>query len=58
MKFTRTETFVEIVETVTVRMTDKQSKSEPVLDPQRPEQTFCPFCGSGVPEVKELEKGE
>ncbi len=58
MKYTRTQIFIEIEETVTVRMAEKQTKSESVLDPQWTEHPVCPFCGRETPEIKSLEKGE
>jgi hypothetical protein len=55
MKRTITEIFVEVEETVAVRVTEKTSNVENKTDQLMDNHTACPFCGQPVPATKNLQ---
>ena len=58
MKRTITEIFVEVEETVAVRMTEKSSDTEIKSEQLTNEYSACPFCGRTINKIIEIGKGE
>ena len=58
MKRTVTEIFIEVEETVAVRMTEKSSDEKTELNLLTNEHSACPFCGQTMNKIIEIEKGE
>ena len=55
MKRTRTEIFIEVEETIAVRLAENTSTGRTDNNDSEPEQGICPQCGQETSKVKKLE---